>query len=95
MPSQPTPSNVRQGKEGAQTQKQGQVQVEQPPQVPQTPPVQTAGAQTQATQPAAQPVSQQTTQPQPSPKKSKWWLWVIIIFGILVVLGAIAYFIFR
>ena len=52
-------------------------------------------------QQTAQPVTGQQTQPVTGapplqePKKSKWWVWVIIVVSVLIILGAAAYFIFR
>jgi len=31
----------------------------------------------------------------PEQKKSKWWLWVILALGLIILVGLVAYFMFR
>lgn len=53
-------------------------------------PVQTTSLNIQKSPPPA-PVS---IQPIIEPKKSKWWIWLMIILGIIIVAGGIYYFFF-
>ena len=46
------------------------------------------------TQQVMQPY-QQGVQPLPMVKKSRWWLWVILSLGVLILIGLIAWFIFK
>ncbi|MBU2616569.1 MAG: hypothetical protein KKB79_01150 [Nanoarchaeota archaeon] len=65
------------------------------PQIPAQPAV--AGAQPVTNVPAgAQPGVAQMAQPgmPPAQKKSKWWLWAILILGVVVLLTLVGWFVF-
>lgn len=90
-PPKVTPSQTSQTPQVPQTNQTPQIN--QTPQTPQVP-------QNQQANPVNPNPNQQVTQNMPQgattpPKKSKWWMWAILIAGVLIFLGIAAYFIFR